>query len=609
MHTKPNSKNKSKSTTEGSIIRILSMGNVDLTYTLSLSQEDITKYKIDFEHLSKIKDLSFLYNAKALWVKIFLTTTNPTLSTLLYLNRSTVNKTYIEYLCYKLPSYGENEQSLSEMLNAVNELNYLFLNKKTQLFSVKGTCKLTLNLLYNGATKTFELGQDPKEKKTMKIKVKKSEAPSFLDKIHLECKSYDYYLSNITDAFQFNIIEDYIEFLTFLKTKHNANIIIHYTDVTEKISSHDDMININTIYLLTDTFIIDTKSAYVNFNQHYKTFNTKSKNNTDIEANKVNSYFINSICCGGQLSLINSKVAILYEENLSKITLIEVPSTGKSLILNYDIKPFPKINHTNVDLIEEYKRILKENADYYTHIFIGGFLSRFVNGAGKNKGIDTLYSSYLAGVSLIKRILTFKVKDCELPSTLNFYIVRLNQGDIAKYVRQYYLDRKEGKFVLDCTNPTKARMKSYVPLFDNNLHEFFGKDIIKKELKKKGFINSKGFVNYDPLYREEMIPKLRRRKSPKPLNGIEQQNLIIKRTIQENEKSSSMRVLTNFSPTIKKLPTDPCEAYLQRHKKMVPRLKGIKGEYQKCNYCVLKDKSRELDKIEDEKRKIWDLRK
>ena len=53
MHTKPNSKNKSKSTTEGSIIRILSMGNVDLTYTLSLSQEDITKYKIDFEHLKR----------------------------------------------------------------------------------------------------------------------------------------------------------------------------------------------------------------------------------------------------------------------------------------------------------------------------------------------------------------------------------------------------------------------------------------------------------------------------------------------------------------------------------------------------------------------------
>ena len=56
MHTKPNSKNKSKSTTEGSIIRILSMGNVDLTYTLSLCQEDSTKYKVDFEHLSKIED-------------------------------------------------------------------------------------------------------------------------------------------------------------------------------------------------------------------------------------------------------------------------------------------------------------------------------------------------------------------------------------------------------------------------------------------------------------------------------------------------------------------------------------------------------------------------
>ena len=608
MHSKPNSKNKSTATIEGTIIRILAMGNVDLTYTLSLSQEDITKYKINFNKISKIEDLSFLYDAKALWIKIFLTTTNPTLTTLLYLNRATEHKSYIEYLCYKLPSFGEKEKNISEMINAVNELNYLFLNKKTQLFSVKGTCKLTLTLLYNGESKTFDLGQESKDKKTMKIKLKKSEAPSFLDKIELECNSYDYYLTNITDAFLFNIIEDYIEFLTLLKTKHNANIIIHYTDVTEKFTSHDDMININKIYLLTDTFIIDTKSAYMNFNQHYKTFNTKNKNNTDIEANKVNSYFINSICCGGQLSLINSKVAILYEENLSKITLIEVPSTGKSIILNYDIKPFPKINHTNVDLIEEYKRVLKENADYYTHIFIGGFLSRFVNGAGKTKGIDTLYSSYLAGVSIIKRILDFKVKDCELPSSLKFYIVKLNQGDIAKYVRQYYLDRREGKFVLDCTNSKKARMKSYVPLFDNNLHEFFGKDIIKKELKKKGFINSKGFINYDPLYREEMISKLRR-KSPKPLSEIEKQKILIKCTIQENEKSSSMRMLTNFSPTIKKLPTEPCEAYLKRHKITVPRLKGIKGEYQKCNYCVLKEKSRELDKIEDEKRKIWDLRK
>ena len=64
MHSKPNSKNKSTATTEGAIIRILAMGNVDLTYTLTLSQEDITKYKINFNKISKIEDLSFLYDAK-----------------------------------------------------------------------------------------------------------------------------------------------------------------------------------------------------------------------------------------------------------------------------------------------------------------------------------------------------------------------------------------------------------------------------------------------------------------------------------------------------------------------------------------------------------------
>ena len=45
---------------------------------------------------------------------------------------------------------------------------------------------------------------------------------------------------------------------------------------------------------------------------------------------------------------------------------------------------------------------------------------------------------------------------------------------------------------MDCTNKNKSSMKVYVSLYDYHLKSFFSNQKVRKDLKEKGFINSKG---------------------------------------------------------------------------------------------------------------------
>ena len=71
----------------------------------------------------------------------------------------------------------------------------------------------------------------------------------------------------------------------------------------------------------------------------------------------------------GELSMNYSKIAFLLNENISKFIMIEVPMGIKSTYLSYDIRPFPKVNHTNVNLVDKYKNELKQNIEYLKMIF------------------------------------------------------------------------------------------------------------------------------------------------------------------------------------------------------------------------------------------------
>ena len=168
-----------------------------------------------------------------------------------------------------------------------------------------------------------------------------------------------------------------------------------------------------------------------------------------MEEKDIKDYFIHTIACSGELSMNYSKIAFIVNDNISKINIIEVPMGIKATYLTYDYKPFPKINHTNVDLVEKYKNALKENIDFLKMGFFSSILSKLFFVKSKNKGIKILYTCYIISNEILKRNLELKVNKAEIPLNTKYYNVKINKSEIEEYVKKLELEKKEGKFILD----------------------------------------------------------------------------------------------------------------------------------------------------------------
>ena len=135
---------------------------------------------------------------------------------------------------------------------------------------------------------------------------------------------------------------------------------------------------------------------------------------------------------------------------------------------------------------------------------------------------------------------------------------KISDKNLAERIKELMLLNQEDDFVLDCTNKEKSELKEYVPLYDYHLVYYFRSDVNQKELKKKGFINDKGFIMYDPVHRKRMRSDLMSKK----LNEEETQkkvesnimNIDIGSRIKDKEIDSSKINKDNNLATIKKLP-------------------------------------------------------
>ena len=625
-------KSKSKSVQRYIPSIILSMGHYDINYSITLSEDDLIKYKIDdLTVLKTYEDISFIINNKYLWNKIEIETDNKMINTLLYLNKISKdsNKSYIEYISIEIPYYYSEE--VEAMIKTVNDFNFFFVNDCHLDTETKKYFKLRIKYQNQETEFIFDKKEDKNDKndknennenknnennikeeskeenKTEDINKNKKEeddnkgylknSKNIFNKIKLDCVNYNHFLCLIEDTLNISPYEDFIEFIVYLKLTYNTLISIEYNDVSNLFNDKDSMALLNKIYLLTDIFLFEEKDAHNNFKKHYEILsegndkknkkydeskNQKENENKEenkiyskinmnsrkkLENNKSNSvisskynntertlsekdifdYFKHTIACNGSLSIYSNKLAIFLDNNFSKITFIEVPMNSKATILSYEIKPYPKLTHTTVDLVESYKGKLRQKKDFFKSIFYGGILNRIFSIKTKNIGLEILYSAYLTGHEILKKMLHVITNDIPVPKNQNFYVIKINSNEVNDYVKKEYLNKKENKFVLDCTNYEKSKLKYYVPLFDYNLQEFFENKKVQKDLINKGFINSKGFINYDPVYRNEMkIPKKIFQRNYSFLN----QN--INKQVRSNSKN---RILNCMSPPTKiKLP-------------------------------------------------------
>jgi len=244
----------------------------------------------------------------------------------------------------------------------------------------------------------------------------------------------------------------------------------------------------------------------------------------------------------------------------------------------FDCQLFPKVNPHNINLIGEYKRVIKKNVNEYVSIFISFIISGVISSGSVSN--EVIIGAFLNALEIVKRKLECEKNKINL-SEKDLMKFKLSEKNLAERIKELNLESQEGDFVLDCTNKEKSELKEYVPLYDYHLVYYFRSDVNQKELKKKGFINDKGFIMYDPVHRKRMRSDLMSKK----LNEEETQkkvesnimNIDIGSRIKDKEIDSSKINKDNNMATVKKLP--------------------------KSNYGVVKKKEKPKKKKEEKKDK------
>jgi hypothetical protein len=331
-----------------------------------------------------------------------------------------------------------------------------------------------------------------------------------------EIDEYDFIFIDVDEFLNFHGAGLHlIELADFLKKISLANktprIVINFPNILLNIN----MINLELIDIIlcimsfTDIFLFDKKECLAFFNMI-----SQMNNEKELTEKNLNEHFLEKI---PHLKKGVSKLG-LFMEDLQTFNIIE--QKGEKVIAQneYQLNLHPKINHTNQKVIDEYKKIMVLNNNYFKSIFFGGYFSKYIF-------LEEHYSSFISGIESTKRILELFKNKIDFPNDQEFYIVKLQRTKIIKDIKLQKLRKKEEQFVLDCVNKRNASIKFYNPLFDEHLNAFFAGGVIRKQLKDKGFINTNGFVLYDSAYKN--IEPSKNTMSKKRLNTSEKERNLL----------------------------------------------------------------------------------
>ena len=327
-----------------------------------------------------------------------------------------------------------------------------------------------------------------------------------------------------------------------------------------------EMKNLNNLYYLTDLYFFDFKQAIKEFDKHYKFFTTE-KSGKSITKQKLPDYFINGVASGTKQEVDGDKYGFFLEDFVKYYVVHANKKKAKKN--EFDCQLFPKINLQNSETIKGYKKIIKKNVNHYVAVFI----SFIISGIGSSGTVsnEIIVGSFLNALEIIKRKLECEKNNVTL-SEKDLTKFKLSEKSLKERIQELNLENQENDFVLDCTNKEKSELKEYVPLYDYHLVYYFRSDVNQKELKKKGFINDKGFIMYDPVHRKRMRQDIINKKK---LDKEEEQkeiesnikNIDVGLRIKDKEIDSSKTNPDNNMVTIKKLPKSKYGVIKKKEKK------------------------------------------
>ena len=341
---------------------------------------------------------------------------------------------------------------------------------------------------------------------------------------------------------------------------------------------NEELIELNKLYYITDIYFFDKKQSVKIFDEHYKAF-TNDKPKKTLHSRNVYDYFSKCIATGTTDEVPYEKTGLFLDE-FNKFIIIKV--SKKTVNKNeLDCQPFPKINNYNAKEVNYYKDIIKKNkGDFYT-LFLSEMITSMGASAPKCSSPEAIIPPFLAGVELVKRKIELLKNNIDIEDEENFYKIKKDPKIMSEQLEKLSMGLKEGNFKLDCTNLITSNKKEYVSLYDYHLKNFFSRETIRKELENKGFINNKGYIKYDPVYRNVMGTNNKNKKS---FTEKEKKNKIIS-TIKEIDVHSRLKdkeidcekaALNEKNITDKKIPLK-VEQKEKKHNKKKNKSSSLEG--------------------------------
>lgn len=536
--------------------KLCSLGILDININLFLYESQMMDIDLKLDSYNSIDDLQNLFeklNSTLISQKnkntnekeeeksfhyfnyeniIKLDSDNCLINSLLYINKAYKNKTFIEFIIPDKIEFNDKNIFLKNFLDEILTKNYLFIVENDKIknnFSKVNFVIKIVDDIYDKIklTKKFEIIGNSgisSEKSVYSSEDNEDFEKLFLNQFNYNFNRIDYFLIDLKQIRKILMKEENIHtfLLKIIKAFPKLKIILIIDEnIIKENSSKEEIIYIKKYLELCD-IIFSFKNNINNFLRFY--YSSIKREITDKNPSKIFFWLNNNNFNLNNIDLI-IKDYNKFRKNIPRISIIldefNLVHIYEQDIINKNISfnKFYRLSITQDEITEEKNNYMISNADKLYHIFIGGFLSRFLY----NKLYDICFE---AGNLLLKKALKILSKN-EIDIEHDLFNVKVKNNGYKIIEKMKNDIKKENNFVLDCTNKEKSKQKEYNILTDNNC---------------LGFLTSKYFFknNREPTLMDKVDKILKSRKNKTTLNSptnIEKCNLIMKEKNISNKKS------------------------------------------------------------------------
>lgn len=536
--------------------KLCSLGILDININLFLYESQMMDIDLKIDSYNSIDDLPYLFeklNSTLISQKnknmnekeeeksfhyfnyeniIKLDSDNCLINSLLYINKAYKNKTFIEFIIPDKIEFNDKNIFLKNFLDEILTKNYLFIVENDKIknnFSKVNFVIKIVDDIYDKIklTKKFEIIGNSgisSEKSVYSSEDNEDFEKLFLNQFNYNFNRIDYFLIDLKQIRKILMKEEniHIFLLKIIKAFPKLKIILIIDEnIIKENFSKEEIIYIKKYLELCD-IIFSFKNNINNFLRFY--YSSIKREITDKNPSKIFFWLNNNNFNLNNIDLI-IKDYNKFRKNIPRISIIldefNLVHIYEQDIINKNISfnKFYRLSITQDEITEEKNNYMISNADKLYHIFIGGFLSRFLY----NKLYDICFE---AGNLLLKKALKILSKN-EMDIEHDLFNVKVKNNGYKIIEKMKNDIKKENNFVLDCTNKEKSKQKEYNILTDNNC---------------LGFLTSKYFFknNREPTLMDKVDKILKSRKNKTTLNSptnIEKCNLIMKEKNISNKKS------------------------------------------------------------------------